>query len=84
MAFVRGKFRPKPEVNDLVLGDGLNNVGIREVIKEDIGGIWVVECSDGQIRHVIAKWTAQNEEVGAVEENFWWQDCASRAVPWFE
>jgi hypothetical protein len=84
MAFVKGKFRPQPEYGNLVIGDNLIDVGIVEVIEEDVGGIWIVECSDGEVRHVIAKWTAKDEEEGTVEENFWWQDCASAAVPWFE
>lgn len=85
MAFERGKFKPEPAVGDLVVGDGPVNegLGIVEVVAEEMG-TFVVECNDGSTRHVIPQWTTKDEEEGTVEENFWWQDCASRAVPWFE
>lgn len=84
MGFERGKFKPTPEEGDLVVGDNLDNIGIVQVYEKGPQGEWIVECSDGEIRHVIPMWNAEDEDAGTVEENHWWQDCASRACPWFE
>lgn len=82
--FDRNKFDPRPEVGDLVIGDGGLQVGIEEVFSKGPVGEWKVLCNDGEIRFVIAQWNACDEEMDLVEENHWWQDCASRAVPWWE
>ena len=82
--FVKGRFNPVPEVGDLILGDGLNNVSVTEVYDQGSQREWEVECSDGQTRSIVPMWHAKDEEAGTVEANHWWQDCMSKAVPWFE
>ena len=82
--FNRKDFNPVPEKGDLIIGDGYNNICVDEVQSKGLQGEYTVVCNDDEIRHIIPMWTSKDEEEETVAENHWWQDCNSRAVPWWE